>query len=237
MPWEILRTTKLSADGRAIDIFHKAGGLPGYYSAIMLVPEFNVGLTLLYAGNWQPVQLFKESFLKVVGEEVERIVRTDAKKKYSGLYAASSTVNYSLELDIDSGPGIRVMSWISNGTDFLSSYRRLKAPEWARPDSEIRLIPTGLKYGDDTEVWRVTTSSPKLVGSVHLFDDFCMPHLDFLTYYSKPADKFVFRFVDGKVDRVQLTGMRIQLARKDDLESIITGAQLDDIQAVFRAEL
>jgi len=211
-PWEILRTTKLSADGRAIEIFHKSGGLPGYYSIIMLIPEFNLGFTLLYAGDWHPVQLFREDFLRIVGEEIEKVVRADAKKKYSGFYKADSTIDSSLELAVDSGPGIKIVSWISNGTNFINSYWTLKEPP---PGSELRLIPTSTSRGEGTEVWRAQISSKKPEVSDLLFDDFCMPHLDFFTYFNRPADEFVLKSVDGIVEMIELTGFRVQVARTE----------------------
>jgi hypothetical protein len=213
-PWEILRTSKLSTDGRVIEIFHKSGGLPGYYSALILIPEFNVGLTLLYASDYQPILLFKEDFVRVAGEEIEKIIRADAKNKYTGFYKAISEVNSSIELVVDSGPGIRILAWVSNGTNFIDSYKFLKKSEGVRPDSDLRLIPTGLNRGLG-EVWRLQPSSAKPAASEKIFDDFCMPHLDFFTYFDKPADEFVLKIVDGTVEMIQLTGFRISLYRAE----------------------
>lgn len=202
--------------------------MPGYYSAAILIPEWNIGLTLLYAGDWQPIELFKEAALRIIGEEIEKIQRASAKDKYTGSYKATSNINSSLSLAVDAGPGIRIISWLSNSTDFLNSYLAIKQSQGAiLSDAEVRLIPTGLTRGEGTEVWRVQTSLPKpKTPTDRIWEEYCMPHLDYLTYFDRPADEVVFEFVGGRVAVVKLTGLRVELAKEGEGDDGLIHADL-----------
>ncbi len=211
MPWEIVRTAKFSADGRLVDVFHKGGGIDGYFTSIILIPEFNIGLTIMHAGSYHPHRLLRDPFLKIVGTEVEKLMRAEGQKKYAGTYKAASSIDSFVELTMDNGSGLRIKSWVSNGVDFLATYHRIKEPYWLLPSDELRLIPSNMDRGADTEVWRVQPSSKKESNPDRVFDDFYMPHLDYFMYFNKPADEFVFKSENDVVKSIVITGLRVEL--------------------------
>jgi hypothetical protein len=69
---------------------------------------------------------------------IETASREEADRLFSGSYSSSyKSLNSSIVTSTDATkPGLGVMSWISNGTDMLTS--AIAAPD-------IRLYPTGLK--------------------------------------------------------------------------------------------
>ncbi len=135
----------------------------------------------------------------------------EGQKKYAGTYKAASSIDSSVDLTIDDESELRIKSWISNGVDFLATYRKIKEPYWLLPSDELRLIPSNMDRGADTEVWRVQPSSKKEMNSERVFDDFCMPHLDYFMYFNQPADEFVFKSEDGIVKSIAITGLRVEL--------------------------
>lgn len=48
-PWEIFRLAHLTPDGRPIDVYTKSGSMPGWASYVFLVPEYNIGGTIMVA--------------------------------------------------------------------------------------------------------------------------------------------------------------------------------------------
>ncbi|MCJ1478953.1 hypothetical protein MMC13_007637 [Lambiella insularis] len=203
MPWEILRSTKLSSDGRAIDVITKDGALLGYFSTIALIPEFGLGITILVAGDSTAHKELKERMVAAVVPAIERVARSYTKADFSGVYVGredmESSSKSSLALEVDEiGPGMRITSWISNGTDFLEVYGRLKgAPEnctaW-----EARLLPIGLQHNDSTrgvywETWRAVAVPKKSDQSKNkIFDDLCITDVDSVMYGGWSVEEFWF---------------------------------------------
>jgi hypothetical protein len=133
MPWEIVRTTKLTPDGRAIDIVTKGGSLPGYYSLIAMIPEFGLGMSILVAGSGPARQDLSEKLISNLVPAVEELLRREVRTHYAGSWShwdeesQSLDTNWSLNLHVDDdGLGLRVSDWVSNGTDFLPVYGSFK---------------------------------------------------------------------------------------------------------------
>lgn len=52
MPWEIFRTEKiLPSTRRPVTFFTKSGGYDGYTSLVIVLPEHDIGITILVADN------------------------------------------------------------------------------------------------------------------------------------------------------------------------------------------
>jgi hypothetical protein len=138
-PWEIIRL-QTSPNKRVVDLYTKAGDLPGYSSQFVLIPDWNIGFSLLSAGanpttnNLILANLITDTILAAI----ETSAREEADLLYSGSYSSSDkSLNSSITISTDERkPGLGVDSWISNGTDMLIS--PIAVPE-------IRLYPTGLK--------------------------------------------------------------------------------------------
>lgn len=155
-PWEIHRL-QLSPNSRLVDLYTKAGDFAGYASHLVLIPDWDVGFTVLAAGpNATPnvavlAAIVADEFLPAI----ENAAREEAEAAFSGSYASvDASLNSSMTLSTSlSKPGLGITSWISNGTNLLdASSSIIAAPEF-------RLYPSGLsrELNDGSSVvgWRV----------------------------------------------------------------------------------
>jgi len=154
MPWEMLRTTKLTPDGRGIDIITKEGALTQYHTIIILIPEFGLGITILVAGKYEALSALRESVIAMLIPAAEKLIRDEVRKVHSGLYAASDNwlespnLNWSLNIEVDElGPGLLVKNWISNGTDFMTVYGKLTSMPTDPTKWQARLLPADIHHG------------------------------------------------------------------------------------------
>jgi hypothetical protein len=138
-PWEIIRL-QTSPNKRVVDLYTKEGDLPGYSSRFVLIPDWNVGFSILSAGANPTTNnvLLADLMTDTILPAIETAAREETDSLYSGSYSSSDkSLNSSITISTDERkPGLGVDSWISNGTDMLTS--PLAVPE-------IRLYPTGLK--------------------------------------------------------------------------------------------
>lgn len=234
MPWEILRTSELTPDGRPIDIITKGGSLGGYYSSIVLIPEFGLGLTILVAGAQAAQFDLRERVISLLVPEIDKLVRAKAQITHAGFYGTwndrSGPLNksWSVVLEVDDvGPGLHVTSWISNSTDFLPTYGMLKGMPEDQSKWEARLLPTNVDWDDGVEVWRLTAipKREEAEGS-KVFDDYCFTDVDGLIYGGWSIEEFIFGILtdeaETSVDCLRLSGTRTLLF-KDDNDSSTNG--------------
>lgn len=240
MPWEILRTAKLTPDGRAIDIITKGGALTQYFSIIALLPEFGLGITILIAGDHQALSDVQEKVISTLVPATEKLIRDEVRRVYAGIWAADEDIpdsKWSLKLEVDeTGPGLRVADWTSNGTDFLSVYGSLKNMPSDPSQWQARLIPSGL-YREpltvpnagsseqywETGVWRLTAVPRKNSDNERLvFDEACYTDVDSLMYDGYSVEEFVISTGrNGKTGLVEgvfmsIPGMQTSLWRLDE---------------------
>lgn len=144
-PWEIFRVPGLTEDGRVIDLYTKNGGLLGYSSELVLVPDYDVGLTIFVAGYGFPVAAlttFTQQIIQTFIPLIEQVGKTQAAARYTGTYDDPSS-NSSVEISVDKGPGLVIKQWINNNIDVLQAYDSqfgsiINYTDW-------RLYPSGLK--------------------------------------------------------------------------------------------
>jgi hypothetical protein len=194
IPWEMLRTTKLTRDGRAIDIVTKSGDLPGYNSLIVMIPEFGLGITILVAGNPLAKSDLMEKLIATLVPTAEELLRNQVRARYAGHYEGWHA-GWSLTLAVDDGPGIRVLDWVSNHTDFLSVYGSLKWMGETGGSWHARLIPSEIYSPpgrEESEMWRLTAVPEKPAESkVKIWDDLCIRDVDALMYAGRSVEEFV----------------------------------------------
>lgn len=90
MPWEIYRTANiLPHNDRPVTFVTKSGGLPGYVSIIIIVPEYDLGVTILVAGNGQLLSKLRKLVTVPLIEAVERIAFDQLEVRYGGTYGES----------------------------------------------------------------------------------------------------------------------------------------------------
>lgn len=158
----------------------KSGGLPGYTSMIITIPELELGLTILVAGNmstFATLQSHAASLLAVAGERAaaglykhspagryigfSRTIDPPARRA-QGRDGAPTTseekhLNTTLAIEVDPARGVVITEFISNGTD-----ARAKFLEDER-GSALVLTPTLLlaNPGHEGDIWlAVVTGEP-----------------------------------------------------------------------------
>lgn len=221
MPWEIFRSTRLLPDGRPVEIFSKDGALKGYHSTILLIPEFEVALTILVAGETRCMVQLRERLVGSLVPAVDRILRESVQQRYSGQYMRYSLddsqlpdPSSQLELAVDeAGPGLIIKKWTANGIDFLDTYGYLQGQlhnSW-----NARLLPCGVESQDPrVETWRIvivdTLDSPSQEEA--LWSDYSLTDVDDLVYGGKAVGEFLFTMnSDGHVSKIHSVGLRTDL--------------------------
>ncbi|PSN72081.1 beta-lactamase/transpeptidase-like protein [Corynespora cassiicola Philippines] len=162
-PWEILRYTH--ASGAVTDLYTKAGDSGSYGSYLVIIPDYNAGFTVLGAAS-VAVTPTRVDVIAAIGDvlantilpALEEQAAAETKHNFAGTYASSiEGLNSSVILSVNetegAAPGLLIESFISNGTDFSSTF-----PLYYKPGS--RLTPSIL-----------TDKSGKLAFRVALADD------------------------------------------------------------------
>ncbi|KAL1794892.1 hypothetical protein ACET3X_006708 [Alternaria dauci] len=219
--WEIFRITDLPLDfPRPIDIYTKAGGVPGYGSYLALVPEYDISITINAAGgetSYTSIALL-DTITTALIPYADQLARSQASSKYAGTYMLSTPIgNDTLVLSSTSGPGLSIDSLTINNVsviDVLAKRQNIPSTNFS-----ARLYPTDPdSLGTDRENWRMlldqTIPAKKLWAELE-----CMSWNlgDFARYVSEPLDTFVFHMDAGheKVVSVELLGWRASLVKMD----------------------
>ncbi|KAI1616491.1 beta-lactamase family protein [Exophiala viscosa] len=222
-PWEIFRTDKLlSGSHRPVTFVTKGGGLPGYRTIIMIVPEFELGITILTGGDTDLLDSLQEIVSVSLIQAADKLVKRQIEETRTSLYKASH-INSSLELAYTEEQGLAVTKWISNGTDMLSVIPiQFQVPT---PGFHLQLVPT-LLYRDQKhlygEIWRIAlvldmpASENPLTKDIPVWDDSCITDLDTMMYAGKPLNEVVFldKAQDGSYETIELSAFRVTLTRE-----------------------
>lgn len=191
MPWEIYRTTSLLPDtNRGMTIVTKAGGLFGYSSHAILLPEYDLAIVALVAGDGTALGWLEEQVLSAVSKVIENIARNQAKERYAGTFR-SSAINSSVTLSIRGSSGLVIDSWVSNGTDFLLEYVALQSGKRDLTGGKVQLMPAGIRRSNGGEVWRASFI-PNKRDHVGVINSCMVNDVDDLMYGDRSLQEFVF---------------------------------------------
>ncbi|CAN9334846.1 unnamed protein product [Alternaria alternata] len=216
MPWEIFTTDRvLKESNRTIRVVSKSGGLPGYTSIIMTVPEYDLGITILIAGPGKIFAKIQSIVLTTMIQVAEKIAIRQLSDRYAGTYgAADPELNSTVKLTADRR-GLVITTWISNGTDvFESPIVKDGAPE----HYYAQLSPTLLYRDEETqrgEEWRAMFVEERGGGPP---DDFCIDDWDMSSYAGIPLNAVAFwdEQEDGHFGKLELSAFRVNLTRVDE---------------------
>ncbi|KAF4464344.1 hypothetical protein FALBO_8820 [Fusarium albosuccineum] len=207
MPWEIFRVTLQTAD-RPIDVYTKSGNLPSYAAYVVLIPEYNVGITINAAGpdSYIASRTLLEVAVEKAVQGLENLARTQARVKYAGRYTTSN--DSTLVLDVDQGPGLKIQEWTNNGKSILKAWKELRGGDAAGVDA--RIYPVG-----DNDRWRVAFEAIPARGKKGPFKDACETwfSVDQFRYQGLPVDEIIFDIGNGKVEGLSIPGLRQSLER------------------------
>lgn len=210
MPWEILRSDSvLEHSKRPVTIVSKSGGLPGYVSYIFLLPEYNLGVTVLVAGNVTLLDQLQDIVLTGLIRAAEDSIWDHVGTVYDGDFVSTnSSLNSSLSLKSTSKHGLKISKFISNGTDMLDTVLTQILAPYLPPQKtgwHAQLVPTLLYKNEGTkqgEIWRfLIVQERKEKTSGHgLFDEFCVTDVDTTSYGTLPLNEVVFWHERGLVE-------------------------------------
>jgi hypothetical protein len=219
MPWEIFHTNRVLKDSkRTVRFVTKGGGLPGYTSVIATVPEFDLGITILVAGNSTIFSKILDAVSVTIVRAAEEVAIRQLRERYIGTYTSTNhTLNSTITLVADSR-GLVVERFISNGTDVLDSAFRRSSNRWY-----AQLTPT-LLYRDEKkqkgELWRIVQSDERVNHEGSIWEDFCSTDIDVPSYAAVGFNELVFwnPNKNKKFEKVELSAFRVNMTRTDENE-------------------
>lgn len=210
--WEIFR---LKSGGHTVDLYTKSGNWGAYSSVFAVIPDYNVGFSILAATSkayGQVVDDVTNILTPALLEAVEKIGREQARRNFVGHYCSSDSTNTSVKVEMDDLPGLKLTEYIFEGTDLGSVFGDLNT------EVDFRLIPNQLYDGKKGQVGftgvYARPQPPMPEGSFYYP---CQSWLDIddYTYGSVPLGNFVFDVDgDGKAAAVQLKALKRKLERK-----------------------
>jgi CubicO group peptidase (beta-lactamase class C family) len=219
MPWEIFQTTRILKDTKRVTRFvTKSGGLPGYTSIIMLLPEYDLGVTLLLAGPPTFFDQLREIVSVALVRAAEDVAIRQLHESYAGTYTSPDPhLNSTVTLKADQR-GLVITKWVSNSTDiYSSSFFEAQTP----PHIYVQLGPTLLYYNEKKQLgerWRIMVVEERNQAEGGVWDDFCIEDYDRATYAGKPFNEVAFwdERKDGRFGVLELVGFRANLTRVDE---------------------
>jgi hypothetical protein len=230
MPWEIFRTDKILANSkRPVRFITKGGGLPGYSTNIMTVPEYDLGITVLVAGKPKLLSIILETVTVETIRAAEEVAIRQLNERYAGTYiSTTSGLNSSITLVADHR-GLIINEFISNGTDVLNGAlpfldESLTEGPWYAP-----VVPT-LLYRNETkqagERWRMLLVAERVSDNQGILDDFCITDMEGPGYGGLPINEIIFwKGEHGVFDEVELSGFRARLTRTENANDRIRSGE------------
>jgi hypothetical protein len=199
MPWEIFRSDKiLENTRRPVTFYTKSGGLPGYYSLITLLPEYNMGVTFLVGGDHKILGNLRDLLLPALVKATGSAIWQYVADQYAGkMVATEPSLNSSLTLASSPEDGLTITNFISNGTDVLNFViAQFLAPNLGQKGIpwHAQLIPTMLFKNETSrkgEIWRMLVVESRTENS-SVFDEWCVSDVDSVTYRGIPINEVVF---------------------------------------------
>lgn len=228
-PWGFRRIS-LSASNphKTITALNKAGRFRSYTSLLTLIPDWDIGFTILAAGNITGSTGF--DIADFLGETIfpafDAAAKDEADKMYSGVYAARGAAANGSMLVVSTDPakpGLGVGPWLSNGIDMAAVALAMQS------GSPVVIKPAVRLYWTDLET--VAADGSKRQAFKAMFEDEGYPARDKpkmfstdcaawlgqtgVTYASLPLDEFVFNLDPaGKVVSVDNLALRVTLYKQ-----------------------
>lgn len=235
-PWEIYRYVHQDS-GVVTDIYTKLGDSGDYCGLLVLVPDFDLGFTILGASSLsvhtQAVQLITDFLIDSIMPALVTQAQREAATNLAGTYAPkdknlNTTLTLSVPTSSKSPPGLVISEWISNGTDIGKLLTTTlvdlipHVPVRAANPNMVRLVPTIQDVANSGQIaFQAETVNPTGPVTGHLFSRMYdvgdwAGTIDQLTYEAIPIDELVFH-VDkktGKANAVTPSAYHVKLERR-----------------------
>ncbi|KAF2638189.1 beta-lactamase/transpeptidase-like protein [Massarina eburnea CBS 473.64] len=219
-PWEIIRPSDLKITvPRPIDIYTKSGGVPGYTSYLVLIPEYDVTITINVAGDkaTPALQTLLPTVIKPLVAYADTQARQQALAKYAGTYRGASGSNSSLVLTIDGGPGLKISSFNMNGAPVVAGLAAMRGIPVASASARVYPYDTDA-WAEGKQVWRFQLDGPMATGNTWADLDCASWNFgDPARYVGNPLDILNVKVdSNGKAKEIELVGWRSTLKRTKD---------------------
>ncbi|KFY19562.1 hypothetical protein V491_04363 [Pseudogymnoascus sp. VKM F-3775] len=231
MPWEIFRTSSiLPSTLRTVTFVTKGGSLPGYFTYIIMAPEYDLGITILTAGPPSLLNLIREAVTVPLLRAAEETAQRELHSRYTGSFTAPGPLNSTLVLAQSDNRSLYIDSFISNSTVVIGASQEILSPLTQGLPFRVQLVPS-LSYREDEvgrkgEVWRGTVVLESRGEGV--WDAECVTNYDPITYAGKPLLEVVlWEGDDGIVEELEMVGFRVRMGRVD-------GGKLDEEAGIAR---
>lgn len=191
------------------------------------MPDFQVALAILTAGPDGSVvtnvaEMVVQAFLPLLKETSS----SETSEKFAGVYSSSAgSVNSSISLVVDDGPGILIERWISNGSDILATAQAYSQATGGGAIESVRLYPTDLHtpaalgVSVSQAAFRAVFEmcDAGTVGKERVFSPGAnaWANVDDLMYGNIAVDDFVFNFdANGDVESIEPRVVGVELIKQ-----------------------
>ncbi|XPS67708.1 hypothetical protein M3J09_000009 [Ascochyta lentis] len=222
IPWEIFHTDRALQDSRrTVRFITKGGGLPGYTSVIIMAPEYDLGITILVAGNSDLLAKLR-GFVTEFVRPAEQLAIQQLNQSYAGTYVSSdSSLNSSVTLVADQR-GLVVTEFISNSSDLLHTG---VVKNWIPKHGFAQLVPTLLYRNakkQQGEEWRLQPVEERDHQEGQVWDDFCITDIEGPLYAGVPINNLVFWNKSEKeaYNTLELSAFRANLTRVPEKKAL-----------------
>ncbi|KAI8957519.1 beta-lactamase/transpeptidase-like protein [Daldinia sp. FL1419] len=223
MPWGA-RRIKLEDTYQYTTAFNKAGNIGDYSALLAILPDFDIGITVLVAGQLPGNVGF--GLADTIGEPIlpaiEEAARAEAAAKYNGHYVyPNDKINSSMTITTDGLPGLSISQWFSNGTDF-AWYATVLQNQYYPVTPRIRLYPSGLEGPAENGGKRVAfkamfedADAPRNDGKMFSTECGTWVSIESVIYGSAAVDELIFNLDSGgKVVSVTSPSLRVTLNKE-----------------------
>lgn len=224
VPWEIYRIkvqdVVKGGSTRPLSLITKGGGLPGYSSNVIMIPDYAIGITILVVGDGDALGEIRNTVVRAMVTYAESLALENLKTKYVGEYIDEHT-NSRLVLASSPQNGLYIDAFVSNGTDTIEGLKQHYASYGSTPSILNRITPTML-YMNETaqrgERWYILPEVERGSEGDNLFANHCISDWEIGAYGGVPVNEVVFwnDEEDERVVEVELLGWRSKLVRVDD---------------------
>ncbi|KAK5940394.1 hypothetical protein PMZ80_007814 [Knufia obscura] len=147
-PWEIYQALWTN---KTTWMYTKSGDLGKYSGFLILLPDYDAGITILAAGAQASAvsRVLADVGATAFVPAFEVAAKTEASQKLAGEYigtfaneTGTGNDTFEIVLEVDDGPGVSMVNYTVNGVDMREAFAQLQKVE--RNDLRMRLFPTGL---------------------------------------------------------------------------------------------
>jgi hypothetical protein len=201
-----------------ITSFNKGGSIGSYVSALCLMPELDIGFTILIAGAGNIVSLSLADVLAEILPAVEATAKAEAKTLYAGTYG-NSTSNVTIAVDNTRTAGMALNTWFSNGINMITLNSELLTGV-VNVTMDATLYSTDLQVvnadGSKQVTFKAIWEYGGILGADMEFDANCGTWIgpSGWVYGGQALDEFVFTInASGKVVSVLNSALRQTLSK------------------------